>query len=61
MPGTFAVCRWPAAAALPAWVHQREFGAFTRTPTELSAVCAFDAVPPGTVCEGPWRMLAVRG
>jgi hypothetical protein len=24
-------------------------------------VCAFDAVPAGTVREGPWRMLAVRG
>jgi hypothetical protein len=24
-------------------------------------VCAFDAVPAGTMCEGPWRMLAVRG
>lgn len=30
-------------------------------PTELSAVCAFDLVPPGTQCEGPWRILAVRG
>jgi len=42
-------------------VHQGAFVSVTRTPTELSVVSAFDAVPAGTVHEGPWRMLVVRG
>jgi hypothetical protein len=42
-------------------VQQGDFVSVTRTPTELSAVCAADAVPAGTVSEGPWRMFAVRG
>jgi hypothetical protein len=61
MPGAYAICRWPAGEALPAWVNQGGFVSVTRTPTELSAVCTFEAVPAGTVCEGPWRMFAVRG
>jgi hypothetical protein len=61
MPGAYAICRWSADATLPDWAYQGGFVSVTRTPAELSAVCAFDAVPPGTVCEGPWRILAVRG
>ena len=61
MPGAYAICRWSADATLPDWAYQGRFVSVTRTAAELSAVCAFDAVPPGTVCDGPWRMLAVRG
>jgi uncharacterized protein len=61
MPGDCAICRWPPSEALPAWVQQGGFVSITRTPTELSAVCAVESVPAGTVCEGPWRTFAVRG
>ena len=61
MPGAYAICRWSADATLPDWAYQGGFVSVTRTPAELSAVCAFDAVPSGTVCEGPWHILAVRG
>jgi uncharacterized protein len=61
VPGVYAICRWPAGATLPDWVQQGGFVSVTRTPTELSAVCAAHAVPAGTVYEGPWRMFAVRG
>jgi hypothetical protein len=61
LPGAYAICRWSADATLPDWAYQGGFVSVTRTPAELSAVCAFDAVPPGTVCEGPRRILAVRG
>ena len=61
LPGAYAICRWPAGEALPEWVNQSGFVSVTRTPTELSAVCAAEAVPAGTVCEGPWRIFAVRG
>jgi hypothetical protein len=61
MPGAYAICRWSADATLPDWAYQGGFVSVTRTPAELSAVCAFDAVPAGTLCEGPWRILTVRG
>ena len=61
LPGAYAICRWPAGEALPDWVPQDGFVSVTRTPGELSVVCAAEAVPAGTVCEGPWRVFAVRG
>jgi len=61
MPGAYVICRWPPGASLPDWVHEGIFVSVTRTPTEVSTVCAADAVPAGTVCEGPWRVFAVRG
>ena len=33
----------------------------TRTPDELSIVCASEAVPDGVPMEGPWRAFRVRG
>jgi len=61
VPGSYAICRWAPGELLPSWVTQGEFSSVTRTPTELSAVCAVEAVPPGVRAEGPWSMLAVRG
>ena len=60
--GRLAVCRLEAGSAIPAWVD--DAGAFiciTRTPDELSIVCASDAVPDGVPMEGPWRAFRVRG
>jgi hypothetical protein len=41
LPGTFAVCRYPANARLPAWILDchAEFFCVTRTADELSIVC----------------------
>jgi len=61
LPGAYAICRFAAGDTLPAWVMQGEFFSVTRTPAELSAVCAFAAVPSGVKAEGPWSALAVRG
>jgi hypothetical protein len=61
VPGSYAICRWAPGELLPSWVMQGEFFTVTRTPAELSAVCAVEAVPPGVKAEGPWSMLAVRG
>lgn len=55
-----AVCRLPAMAQVPAWVAG-DVVSVTRTADELSIVCAAEAVPIGTVVEGPFRALAVRG
>ena len=60
--GRLAVCRLEAASDIPAWADDaRAFSCITRTPDELSIVCAVDAVPDGVPMEGPWRAFKVRG
>ena len=61
LPGDYAVCRLSAGDPLPDWVPRDGFVSVTRTPAELSIVCAADAVPSGVVHEGPFRIFAVRG
>jgi uncharacterized protein len=57
-----AVCRVAADGAIPDWVDRAgDFVSITRTPDELSIVCASDAVPPGVPVEGPWRAFKVQG
>lgn len=58
---TFAVCRLPAGAALPAWATSGSLYAVTRTAGELSIVCAQAQVPDGVVCNSGWRCLQVAG
>jgi hypothetical protein len=61
LPGDYAICRCPAGAPLPVWVPRDGFVSATRTPAELSVVCAADAVPAGIRRESPFRIFAVRG
>ena len=61
LPDTFAICRLPASAALPAWAMVGSFCAVTRTPEELSIVCAEQAVPEDATCQRGWRGLKVAG
>ena len=57
-----AVCRLEAGSTVPAWVDRAgDMTSITRTPDELSIVCASDAVPAGVPNEGPWRAFKVRG
>lgn len=44
VPGTYAVCRLPASAALPAWAG-KAFVSITRTSEELSIVCEERRIP----------------
>ncbi len=60
LAGPLAVCRLPADASVPAWA----VGALvsvTRTPEELSVVCAEQAVPDSVRAERGFRCLAVVG
>jgi hypothetical protein len=59
--GRFAVCRLPADAALPPWASGGTFSSVTRTPGELSIVCAEGLAPEGTKCECGWRIFQVAG
>jgi hypothetical protein len=61
LPETFAVCRLPAGAALPAWAIAGSLYAVTRTAEELSIVCAQAQVPDGVTCQPGWRCLQVAG
>jgi hypothetical protein len=59
--GTFAICRLPPEAPLPAWAGAGPLVSLTRTTEELSVVCAEEAVPPDVGRVGGWRALMVVG
>jgi hypothetical protein len=62
LPDTFAVCRLPAEAALPAWAASPgPFLTISRTPDELSITVVQSAVPAGVRCERDYRAVRVRG
>ena len=67
VPGTLAVCRLPVEAPDLAAVLQtlsRSQGpvlSITRTPSEVSIVCAADQAPAEARVEAPWRAFAVDG
>jgi hypothetical protein len=60
-PDDLAVCRLAPSAAVPDWAWTGPLAAVTRTPDELSIVCAASAVPAGVTATAPWRALSVRG
>ena len=64
-PWHLAVCRFPADSALPPWVlhAEAEFWSITRTPHELSVVCAEDDLPPSVTeqAERGWRAFELVG
>jgi hypothetical protein len=61
LPGSFAVCRLEADAIAPLWATAGAFSSITRTPHELSIVCASEHVPAAVAAERGFRALAVRG
>jgi len=56
-----AVARMDPGAPLPAWASQGSLWSITRTPDELSVVCAASAVPDGVQAERGWRCFRVAG
>lgn len=57
-----AVCRLAPKAPVPAWAFSPgPFCSVTRTPEELSIVCAENLVPIGVRCERGWLALKVEG
>jgi hypothetical protein len=61
IPGVFAVCRLGPDDAVPPGMIEGPFLSITRTPDELSIVCAEEAVPDGARCEKGWKCVAVEG
>ena len=60
LPGCYAICRLAADSSWPSWAVG-DFVTISRTPEELSIVCAQEAVPAGVRCETGWRCLRVAG
>jgi hypothetical protein len=60
LAGTYAICRLDAAEPVPAWAVG-EFVSITRTPEELSIVCAGRGVPEGVKCERGWVAWRLAG
>jgi hypothetical protein len=61
IPGAFAVCRLAPDDPVPAWAFQGMFYSVSRTPDELSVVCAQEYIPAGVLCHSGWRCLGVAG
>src|SRR5262249_6031296 len=59
--GTFAICKFPADAALPMWSVDNSLFSVTRTPDEVSVVCHQDLVPEDIRREGGWLCFRVCG
>ena len=56
-----AVSRLPPEAGVPDWATRGPFHAVTRTPGELSIVCAAAEVPAGVRSQKGWRCFSVAG
>ncbi len=61
LDGAFAICRLDAGARLPEWAMAGDFFSITRTPDEISIMCAQDEAPEGIRCERDWRCFRVEG
>ena len=61
LSGEYAVCRLDPHAAPPAWAFAGELWSVTRTPDELSVVCAAGQVPEGVQAARGWAALKLRG
>ena len=61
LPETMAICRLDAGAPIPAWAIRANWWSVTRTPDELSVVCAEAHVPAGAASSRGWRALQLDG
>lgn len=65
IPGSYAICRLPAKAPIPAWARMA-FTSLTRTADELSIVCEERRLPPDLDgvefrVERGWVLLKLHG
>ncbi|MCC6904419.1 MAG: ACT domain-containing protein [Anaerolineae bacterium] len=60
LPGQYAVCQ-AEIGEVPEWALGGDLFSVTRTPAELSIVCAEDDVPPGVKAERGWKALRLEG
>jgi hypothetical protein len=61
LPESIAICRLEAAEPMPMWATAAPWWSITRTPEELSVVCAESCVPVGVNASRGWRALRFAG
>ena len=62
LPDDYAVCRLAAGAPLPPELDNvKGVVSITRTPDEVSVICAAAHAPAGAAINTPWRCLRVAG
>lgn len=61
LDGRLAICRLPPASPVPEWATRGAITSITRTPAELSIVCAEEAVPADVPHRAGWACLQVAG
>lgn len=61
LPESIAVCRLDAGDPVPMWATASSWWSITRTPDELSVVCADSLVPAGVSASRGWRALRFDG
>jgi hypothetical protein len=59
--GQFAICRLRPDVDFPSWAKGSEVWSLTRTPDEITVVCAEEIVPPSVRCDTGWRCLRLDG
>ena len=61
LPDLIAICRLAPETPPPAWAMSASWWSITRTPEELSVVCAERFVPEDVVASRGWRALRFAG
>jgi hypothetical protein len=62
LAGRFAICKFPAKAAVPRWARRSaEFLSITRTSEELSIVCPESQIPDEVHAATGWTCLKLQG
>lgn len=61
LPDGFSICRLGPRDPVPDWAARGALSSVTRTPRELSIVCADGAAPPAAATVRGWRAIAVAG
>jgi hypothetical protein len=61
LPGRFAIARMDPTSPIPPWVWGGDFTSVSRSPSELSLVCAESVVPAEHEADRGWRAFVVAG
>ena len=61
LPDRYGICRLEPDISVPDWVYKSSFFSVTRTPDELSVVCAEKLIPSDKSSNKGWRCLQVQG
>lgn len=61
LPDRYGICRFDPDISVPDWAYKSSFFSVTRTPDELSVVCAEALIPGDKSSDKGWRCLKVQG